>query len=166
MEIVVEWVGKNKSKINSCINKYISYSPYEYEEFMQAAYEAALRAFYDKEHEFEQSFWFHFRKYCLEMTYTKGCKALPCFHVEFGENLPAIQSTPPVINDATSCLSHRQEDVVVSMALSLMTKKEKEVWELLLLGFSLKKIAAVLGKSKTAVIKLREKGKRRLLCKK
>jgi len=171
---ILAWVAENISKIRSHSRKYLAYSPYECEEFIQAAYEAALLAYNDENHEFEQSFWFHYKKACLDMTYTKGDKTLPCFHeeyIEFGddERPPTYVSTSPAEifeeDDATKssdCLSHRQEEAVIRKALRVMTAKEREVWELLLLGMSLKKVAAILGKSKTAVIKLREAGKQRV----
>jgi len=144
------WVAENISKIRGHSRKYLAYSPYECEEFMQAAYEAALLAHNDESHEFEQSFWFHYKKACMDMTYTKGDKTLPCFHeeyIEFGddERSPTCVSTPPAEifeDDATKpsdCLSHRQEEAVIRKALQAMTRKEREVWELLLLGMSLKK---------------------------
>lgn len=165
---ILSWVQDNLSKIRGHARKYLTYTPYEPEEFIQAAYEAALLAQNDESHEFKQSFWFHFKKACLNMTYSKGDKAIPCYHeeyIEFGsdDSPPTCISIQPAIDDTpTHQLSPNLEDSLISTALQEMTAKEREVWELLLLGMSLKKVAAILGKSKTAVIKLRESGKNRV----
>lgn len=166
---ILAWVHKNMPKIRSHARKYLAYSPYEYDDFGQAAYEAALLAQNDRSHEFEQSFWFHFKKACLNMTYSKGDKSIVCFHeeyVEFGsDDRPPTnqQHFHPAIDDTPTCLlSHRQEEALIISTLAAMTAKEREVWELLLQGMSLKRIASIMGKSKTAVIKLKESAKKRV----
>lgn len=165
------WVNENLPKIKKHAMKYRAFSPYELEEFVQSAYEAALLAEKNEGYEFERSFWFHFKKSCLNMTYSHGDKKIKCYHDEFREfgdddNPPTyacmtIQPTFSTDKDDTMAISEDAKDAIFREALSLMTSKEREVWELLLRGLGIKQAATYLGKSKTAIIKLKEAGKKR-----
>jgi len=162
---VFTWIEDNLPKIRGHARKYLAYSPYDLEEFIQAAYECVLKAESDTDHDFERSFWFYYKKACKEMTYSKGYK-IPCFHEEYREQWedddtpPTIVPTQPVLNysDDFSDVDEADKIMAVSEALSSMTKREKDAWKLLLNGISIKKTAAMLGISKTAVIKLRDSG--------
>lgn len=163
---IYAWVKESLPKIKRHAMKYLTYSPYELEEFVQAAYESAILAKRNVGYEFEQSFWFHFKKSCLNMTYSHGDKRIKCYHEEYREygdddTPPTYAYQPTDSSDDTMAVSDDAKDTIFREALSLMTSKEKEVWELLLKGEGLKKIAICLGKSKTAVIKLKESGKKR-----
>lgn len=168
---IYTWVKENLPKIKRHAMKYLVYSPYELEEFVQAAYEAVILAERNVVYEFEQSFWFHFKKACLNMTYSHGDKRIKCYHEEYREF--GDDDTPPThayvsiqptdSSDDTMAVSDDAKDTFFREALSLMTLKEREVWELLLKGEGLKKIAIHLGKSKTAVIKLKNAGIKRAI---
>lgn len=164
---ILVWVDENLPKIKGHARKYLAYSPYELEEFIQSAYEAAILAERCEGYEYEQAFWFHFKKSCLNMTYSHGNKKIKCFHEEYREfgdddNPPTYIKVQPKIDDTINfTLSDVVGASIIRDALEIMTNKEKEVWELLLKGLGLKRTATYLGKSKTAVIKLRDAGKKR-----
>lgn len=164
---VINWVNANLHKISTHSRKYLPYSPYELDEFIQTAYEAALVAASNIEYEFERSFWFHFKKACLNMTYNKGLKSVLCQHKEFREygdddNPPTFIAIGKTEQSQSYEYPASQVSGVISYALSKMTAKEREVWKHLLQGRSVNMTARILNKSKTAVIKLKLAGERRV----
>lgn len=98
-ERAMGWVEANRKKIISNIRKYMPYSPYAGEDFLQAAYLAAFEAArdtnqLDRPDMFEQFFWVIFRRACCKFaSYPSvekafgydGCKA-PVLHVEYVEH--------------------------------------------------------------------------------
>ncbi|MDA8161663.1 MAG: hypothetical protein M0022_01975 [Desulfobacteraceae bacterium] len=86
-EELLHWVHGNLAKIKGHARKYLPYSPYEMEEFMQQAYEAAVRACGRSPQigpTFEKIFWSSFRIACIKMTYTHGEK-IDVYHEEYRE---------------------------------------------------------------------------------
>jgi RNA polymerase sigma factor (sigma-70 family) len=182
-EALLQWVNKNLPRIKGHARKYLHYSPYELEEFIQQAYESALKASDDSVRRgisFETLFWSSFRIACLRMTYTRG-EIIEAYHEEFlefgdaemmatrvpmdlldGEEgiIRAIDGCPDDINPIDG-LSPEERNILAKEVLGLMLPKEKQAWEHLITGCSTRETARFMGVSRQRIQNLIKKGIRR-----
>ena len=183
-EELLHWVRANLPKIKGHAKKYLSYSPYELEEFIQQAYEAAVRACGRSPRmgaSFEKIFWSTFRIACIKMTYTQGEK-IDVFHEEFREfgdeeeaatRVPAEYRTngkvvfgamdddcrdPLEIIDS---MSPQEQKIAVSQVLALMDQRERRAWEFHFQGYSVRETAKLMGVTRQRVQSLLKRGLRR-----
>ncbi len=178
-EDVLKWVEDNLPQIKGHARKYLAYSPYELEEFVQQAYETALAVRKDnrlKTVSFERIFWSSFRVDCLGMTYTRGRSDV--FHdeyQEFGdEESPATEMPAEFLIDGEQIfdsidgqpepfdivddLSPEKRKMVVRRALDLMTFKERRAWEFRLAGHTRRETARLMGVSRQNVQNFLKRG--------
>ena len=178
-EDVLKWVEDNLPQIKGHARKYLAYSPYELEEFVQQAYETALAVRKDnrlKTVSFERIFWSSFRVDCLGMTYTHGRSDV--FHdeyQEFGDGESPATETPaellidgeeifdsidgqPELFDIVDDLSPEKRKMVVRRALDLMTFKERRAWEFRLAGYTRRETARLMCVSRQNVQNFLKRG--------
>ena len=178
-EDILKWVEDNMPQIKGHARKYLAYSPYELEEFVQQAYETALAARMDnrlKAIPFERIFWSSFRVDCLGMTYTHGRSDV--FHdeyQEFGDEESPATETPaeflidgekifdsidgqPEPFDIVDDLAPEERKMVVRRALDLMTFKEQRAWEFRLAGYTRRETARLMGVSRQNVQNFLKRG--------
>jgi RNA polymerase sigma factor (sigma-70 family) len=183
-EELLRWVNENLSKIRGHARKYLSFSPYELDEFVQQAHETALRASEDsvrKGISFERIFWSSFRIACLKLTYTHGEK-IEVYHEEYRElgdeetmatQVPAdlltgereiIQSIDGCVDesDLVDGISPEEQKVLVREVLALMLPKERQVWEFQFQGFSIRETAKLMGITRQGIQNLMKRGLRRV----
>lgn len=170
------WVGERMARIRGHARKYLAYSPYEMDEFVQQAYETALLAREDCLRRgapadiacFEKMFWSSFRIACLRMTYTHGKKAV-ISHEEYqesgDENAPATQTPAEVligggedISETSGAgpgrvdeLTPAQKRAFARQVLALMTPREKLAWEHILAGRTRRQAARSMGITRQSV---------------
>ncbi len=178
-EDVLKWVEDNLPQIKGHARKYLAYSPYELEEFVQQAYETALAVRKDNRLRavpFGRIFWSSFRIDCLGMTYTRGRSDV--FHDEYQEfgdeespatEMPAeflidgekifdsIDGQPEPI-DIVNGLEPEKRKMVVRRALDLMTFKERRAWEFRLAGYTRRETAMLMGVSRQNVQNFLKRG--------
>ncbi len=178
-EDVLKWVEDNLPQIKGHARKYLAYSPYELEEFVQQAYETALAVRKDnrlKTVSFDRIFWSSFRVDCLGMTYTRGRSDV--FHDEYQEfgdeespatEMPAellidgeeifdsIDSQPEPF-DIVDDLSPEKRKMVVRRALDLMTFKERRAWEFRIAGYTRRETARLMCVSRQNVQNFLKRG--------
>ena len=178
-EDILKWVEDNLPQIKGHARKYLAYSPYELEEFVQQAYETALAVLKDnrlKTVSFDRIFWSSFRVDCLGMTYTRGRSDV--FHDEYQEfgdeespatEMPAeflidgeqifdsIEGQPEPI-DIVDDLSPEKRKMVVRRALDLMTFKERRAWEFRIAGYTRRETARLMGVSRQNVQNFLKRG--------
>ncbi len=178
-ENVLKWVEDNLPQIKGHARKYLAYSPYELDEFVQQAYETALAVSKDnrlKTVSFERIFWSSFRVDCLGMTYTRGRSDV--FHneyQEFGDEESPATETPaeflidgeeifdsidgqPEPIDIVDGLAPEERKVVVRRALDLMTFKERRAWEFRLAGYTRRETARLMCVSRQNVQNFLKRG--------
>ncbi len=179
-EDVLKWIEGNLPQIKGHARKYLAYSPYELEEFVQQAYETALGVRKDnrlKAVPFERIFWSSFRVDCLGMTYTHG-KLKDVFHdeyQEFGDDESPATEMPaeflidgeeifesidgqPEESDIVDDLSPEGRKIAVRRALDLMTFKERRAWEFRLVGYTCRETARLMGISRQNVQNFLKRG--------
>ena len=178
-EDILKWVEDNLPQIKGHARKYLAYSPYELEEFVQQAYETALAVRKDnrlKTVSFERIFWSSFRVDCLGMTYTRGRSDV--FHDEYQEfgdeespatEMPSeflidgeeifdsIDGQPEPI-DIVDDLSPEKRKMVVRRALDLMTFKERRAWEFRIAGYTRRETARLMCVSRQNVQNFLKRG--------
>ncbi len=178
-EDVLKWVEDNLPQIKGHARKYLAYSPYELEEFVQQAYETALGVRKDnrlKAVSFERIFWSSFRVDCLGMTYTHGRSDV--FHdeyQEFGDGESPATKTPaellidgegifdsidgqPEEVDIVDDLAPEKRKMVIRRALDLMTFKERRAWEFRLAGYTRRETARLMCVSRQNVQNFLKRG--------
>jgi len=183
-ENLLRWIKDNLPKIRGHARKYLSYSPYDIEEFVQQAHETALRACEDcirKGISFEQIFWSSFRIACLKMTYTHGEK-IEVYHEEyreFGDDAMMATMVPvdlltgekEIILSLDGChdeggmvdsLSPEEQKIMIREVLELMLPKEKRAWEFHFQGFSIRETAKLMGVTRQRIQNLMKRGLRRV----
>lgn len=183
-EKLLRWIQDNLPKIRGHARKYLSYSPYDIEEFVQQAYETALKASGDsmrKGISFEQIFWSSFRIACLKMTYTHGEK-IEVYHEEYREfgdeemmatmipmdlltgekeTIDSIDGHPDE-SDMVDSLSPEEQKIMVREVLELMLPKERQAWEFHFQGFSIRETARLMGVTRQRIQNLMKRGLRRV----
>ena len=183
-EELLSWICENLPKIKGHAKKYLSYSPYELEEFIQQAYETAVKACVDslqKGVSFEKIFWSSFRIACLKMTYTHGEK-IEVYHEEFREfgdederatRLPAefLSGRKEVFHsmdddcrdqiEIIDSMSPQEQKIAVSQVLALMDPRERRAWEFHFQGYSGRETAKLMGVTRQRVQNLMKRGLRR-----
>ncbi len=183
-EELLHWVRENLPKIKGHAKKYLSYSPYELEEFVQQAYEAAVRACERSLRmgaTFEKIFWSSFRIACIKMTYTHGEK-IDVYHEEFREfgdedematRVPAeflagrkevFRSMDDDCRDPLEIIdsmSPQEQKIAVSQVLALMDPRERRAWEFHFQGYSGRETAKLMGVTRQRVQNLLKRGLRR-----
>ncbi len=183
-EELLHWVSENLPKIKGHAKKYLSYSPYELEEFIQQAHETAVKACGDslrKGVSFEKMFWSSFRIACIKMTYTHGEK-IDVYHEEFREfgdedematRVPAeflasrkevFRSMDDDCRDAIEIIdsmSPQEQKIAVSQVLALMDPRERRAWEFHFQGYSVRETAKLMGVTRQRVQNLLKRGLRR-----
>ena len=183
-EELLHWVRENLPKIKGHAKKYLFYSPYELEEFIQQAYEAAVRACGRSPRmgaSFEKIFWSTFRIACIKMTYTHGEK-IDVYHEEFREfgdeeeaatRVPAeflsgrkevFRSMDDDCRDAIEIIdsmSPQEQKIAVSQVLALMDPRERRAWEFHFQGYSGRETAKLMGVTRQRVQNLLKRGLRR-----
>lgn len=180
----LDHVRTHKQIIESFARKFIPYSPYARRDFIQEAYPAAFNALVRSlvrgvPEQFERYFWMELRKqYCrmaTEPAYKdllgSGSNGKPCFFGEYRDNgreeNRAVEQ--PADTDPERMLIERQEkgngdreSASIRAALSIMTEKERQVWEYLLGNNGeipkLREIARRLGVTRQRVQALRDQG--------
>lgn len=183
-EELLRWVNDNLPKIRGHARKYLSYSPYELDEFVQQAYETALRASGEslrKGISFEQIFWSSFRIACLKMTYTHGDR-IEVYHEEyreFGDEETMATQVPVDLltgereiihsidghqdkSDLLDGLSPEERKILVREVFDLMLPKEKKAWEFHFQGFSIRETAKLIGVTRQRIQNLMKRGLRRV----
>ena len=178
-EDILKWVEDNLPQIKGHARKYLAYSPYELEEFVQQAYETALGVRKDnrlKTVSFERIFWSAFRVDCLGMTYTHGRSDV--FHdeyQEFGDEESPATETPaellidgekifdsidgqPEPIDIVDDLSPEERKMVVRRALDLITFKERRAWEFRIAGYTRRETARLMDVSRQNVQNFLKRG--------
>ena len=183
-EELLHWVCVNLPKIKGHAKKYLSYSPYELEEFIQQAYEAAVRACGRSPRmgtSFEKIFWSTFRIACIKMTYTQGEK-IEVRHEEyreFGDEDEAATRVPGGDLDGRKevfrsmeddcrdaieiidSMSPQEQKIAVSQVLALMDPRERRAWEFHFQGYSVRETAKLMGVTRQRVQNLLKRGLRR-----
>ena len=177
---VLKWVEDNLPQIKGHARKYLAYSPYELEEFVQQAFETALGILKDnrlKAVPFERIFWSSFRIDCLGMTYTRG-KSKDVFHDEYQESgddeSPATGTPAELLIDGEEIfdsidgqpeetgivddLLPEERKMVVRRALDLMTFKERRAWEFRLAGYTRRETARLMCVSRQNVQNFLKRG--------
>ena len=179
-EDVFKWVEDNLPQIKGHARKYLAYSPYELEEFVQQAYATVLEIRKDarlKAVPFERIFWSSFRVDCLGMTFTHG-KSKDVFHDEYqesGDDESPATGTPaellidgeeifdsidgqPEPFDIVDSLAPEERRMVVRRALDLMTFKERRAWEFRLAGYTRRETARLMRVSRQNVQNFLKRG--------
>ena len=183
-EELLHWVRENLAKIKGHARKYLPYSPYEMEEFIQQAYEAAIRACGRSPQigpTFEEIFWSSFRIACIKMTYTQGEK-IEVRHEEyreFGDEDEAATRVPEGYLDGRKevfrsmeddcrdaieiidSMSPQEQKIAVSQVLALMDPRERRAWEFHFQGYSGRETAKLMGVTRQRVQNLLKRGLRR-----
>ena len=182
-EELLYWVRENLTKIKGHARKYLPYSPYELEEFIQQAYETAVRACRKnrQKNDFEKIFWSSFRIACVKMTYTHGEK-IDVYHDEyreFGDDDEAATRVPAEYRDngkavframdddcrdpleIIDTMSPQEQKIAVQEVLALMDSRERRAWEFHFQGYSCRETAKLLGVTRQRVQNLLKRGLRR-----
>ena len=175
-----EFVGSTKQKIIGFARKFLPYSCYSLDEFIQQAYESAYRGF-RKYHEKTQNskvrieklregyFWKQYLKDCWKMTNV----TLAAFFTEYREysedGAPATTVASSIPDPLETTIQNREtldnelKELIqkerFKKALLLMTKRERQLWGYLL-GchgkiYSIYELTSVLGLKKSRLIALR-----------
>ena len=171
--IAIQWVEKNVKKIKGRAVKFLRYSPYDMEDFIQQAYVAALSAADVAQRRgiaFEACFWILFSAESRKMAsdpVTRNCfeefrddymeEALsPTFPHEFREL--------PWDGDGIGEEDQELTDELTEMALSMMTARQGVVWRYLLSKrhYSSLEIAKLMNVTRQVVEELRDTGLRRV----
>jgi len=162
-DCAVDWVDRNKHRIRGRAMKFARMSPYDTEDFLQDAYEAALLAEQvaaRKGLDFERCFWVTYRRVTcgklneimLQEDYEVTdlpSEGDPCFELLVIEELESQGQ------------GSRPEDLVKTI-LGSMSPKAKEAWEYSLLGYSPKEVGELLGIRRQSVEKRKEQGVKRV----
>ncbi|MDA8171848.1 MAG: sigma-70 family RNA polymerase sigma factor [Nitrospiraceae bacterium] len=182
-EELLHWVRENLAKIKGHAKKYLPYSPYELEEFIQQAYETAVRACRKnrQKSDFEKIFWSSFRIACIKMTYTQGEK-IEVRHEEYREfgDEEAMATRVPAeylasgkgafrsmdddcrdVIEIVDSMSPQEQKIVVSQVLALMDPRERRAWEFHFQGYSGRETAKLMGVTRQRVQNLLKRGLRR-----
>jgi RNA polymerase sigma factor (sigma-70 family) len=181
---LLKWLHDNMLKIKGHARKYLAFSPYELDEFVQQAHETALRAYEGSVRKgipFEHIFWSSFRIACLKMTYTQGEK-IEVYHEEYREfaddetvatmvPVDLLAGEKEIIHsidgrpdecELVDSLSADEQKIVIREVLELMLLKERQAWELRFQGFSTRESARLMGVTRQRIQNLLKRGLRRV----
>ncbi len=169
--LAVQWVDRNVKKIKGRAAKFLRYSPYDMEDFLQQAYATALVAVdisQAREVPFEACFWILFSAESRMMASNPATRN--CFE-EFREDYTEEGLSPTLIHE----LYQAQRDEswgedreltaeLAEKALSVMTERQREVWSYLLSGkhYSTLEIAKAMKVTRQVIEELRDAGLRRV----
>ena len=183
-EELLHWVRGNLAKIKGHARKYLPYSPYEMAEFIQQAYETAVRTCARSPQmgpTFEKIFWSYFRIACIKMTYTHGEK-IDVYHEEyreFGDEDEAATRVPSEYRadgkvvframdddcrdpiEIIDSMSPQEQKIAVQEVLALMDQRERRAWEFHFQGYSGRETAKLMGVTRQRVQNLLKRGLRR-----
>jgi len=171
--LVVQWVDGNIRKVKGRAAKFLRYSPYDMEDFIQQAYATALTAVevsMIQDIPFEACFWILFTAESRMMAsnpVTRNC------YEEFTEDYTEKGYAPTFVQElhqpAMDDTGIGKEDlelieVLIDMALSVMAPRQREVWRYLLSDthYATAEIAEALKVKRQVIEELRESGLRRV----
>lgn len=171
--LAVQWVAKNARKIKGRAAKFLRYSPYDMEDFLQQAYVTALAAVdisLTRDVPFEACFWVLFSAESRMMAsnpVTRNCfEEFREEYTEEGLSPTLIQESYQVPWDGDGIGEEEQEltGELREKALSTMTDRQREVWGYLLSErhYSTLEIAKVMKVTRQVVEELRDAGLKRV----
>jgi len=168
----VQWVEGNMKKVRGRAAKFQRYSPYDMEDFIQQAYEAALTAVDVSRNQslpFEACFWVIFTADSRTMASNPVTRNhYENFREEYTKqgHAPSVPKEiyQPSPEERLSWEDLEAVQMLIDIAVSVMTSRQREVWRLLLgdKRHTTAEIAEIMGVKRQVVEELRDSGLRRV----
>ncbi len=161
-DFAVEWVDKNKHRIRGRATKFAKMSPYDTEDFLQDAYEAALLAdevSARKNIDFERCFWVSYKRItCSKVTEVMTQSDFEIEELPGGDD-PCFELL--VMEELQTERNKLDPQDLISKILDGMSPKAREAWEYTLKGYTPKEVGNILGIRRQSVMKRKELGIRK-----
>lgn len=179
-------MNNNRKKITKYSGKYLPFSPYSPEDFIQQAYISAFEAIKEstkkKDVKFESCFWVRFKSDCCDMATNPSKMDVvpesedksPCVFEEYREEYSEENhkpATPQIVwnltqfdfLDETEALANKAS---IREAMNVMTLRERLIWDYILglctPAYTIQELASIETVSRQCIAKLRDNGLERV----